>query len=140
MNSAIAANAEARESLPSPVSPLTPSSLRHEARDNYSSIASDGPGPRERVDTAQVLPNPSAQSNTAHGPAHHGSGFGESLSEGGPVEDQTTRASPPQNVPGPGDTIAVVQSAGERHFPRFHKLQPELMSPSSRRACFEPAT
>jgi hypothetical protein len=108
MNPAIAANAEARETLPSPVSPLTPSFPSHEAQENYSSIAPDGPDSREHVDAAQVLPDSSAQTNTAHGP-----GFGESRLEGGLVDDEATRAQPLQNVPGPGETIVEAQSVGE---------------------------
>jgi hypothetical protein len=108
MNPAIAANAEARETLPSPVSPLTPSFPSHEAQENYSSIAPDGPDSREHVDAAQVLPDSSAQTNTAHGPS-----FGESRLEGGLVDDEATRAQPLQNVPGPGETIVEAQSVGE---------------------------
>jgi hypothetical protein len=113
MNPAIAANAEARETLPSPVSPLTPSFPSHEAQENYSSIAPDGPDSREHVNAAQVLPDSSAQTNTAHGPAHLGPGFGESRLEGGLVDDEATRAQPLQNVPGPGETIVEAQSVGE---------------------------
>ena len=129
MNSAIAANAEARETLPSPVSPLTPSFPSHEAQENYSSIVSDGPDSREHVNAAQILPDSSARTNTVHGPAHLGPGFGESRPEGGTVNDETRRAQPLQNVPGPGETIVVVQSSSKRHFHRSHALQQKLMQP-----------
>jgi hypothetical protein len=113
INSAIAANAEARETLPSPVSPLTPSFPSHEAQQSYSSIAPDGPDSREHVNAAQVLPDSSARTNTAHGPAHLGLGFGESRPEGGRVDDETTRTQPLQNVPGLDKTIVEAQSVGE---------------------------
>jgi hypothetical protein len=113
MNSAIAANAEARETLPSPVSPMTPSFPSHEAQESYSSIASDGPDLRAHVDAGQVLPDSSALTNTARGSAHVGSGTREPQPEAGPVSGETAQAQPAQNLPGSDETNVEAQSVGE---------------------------
>jgi hypothetical protein len=110
-----AMNADADETLLSPVSPLSTSSSSHEARNNYPPVTLDNPDLQENVSTAQVLPSPSVQTNIAHEFAQAGLSIRESLPEAGPVEDETVRAQLPQNLPDPVETnvLDLGQNAGE---------------------------
>jgi hypothetical protein len=115
LNSAGATNADADETLLSPVSPLSTASSSHGARNNYSPVTLDNPDLQEDVSAAQVLPSPSVQTNIAHGSAQAGLSIRESLPEAGPVEDEAVRAQFPQNLPDPVETnvLDLGQNAGE---------------------------
>jgi uncharacterized protein involved in copper resistance len=114
MDPAIAASVQAGENLHSPVSPLSPSLLSHEAQGDYSPVAANDLDVQEHVNATQVLPNSSALTNTAHGSAHVGSGIRESQPEAGLVPGEAAQAQVAQNIPGSGETNVVMQSAGER--------------------------
>jgi hypothetical protein len=112
VNSATAANAEADGTLLSPVSPLSISSSSHEAHDNYSPVTLDDPDLQQPVSAGQVLLNPLAPTNVAHGFVHPVPAIREALPEASPTEDQTVRLQPSHNLSDPDETNAMVQGAG----------------------------
>jgi hypothetical protein len=113
MNFAGATNADADENLLSPVPPLSTSSSSHEARNNYSPVTLDNPDLQESGSAAQVLPNPSVQTDIAHGSAQACPSIRESLPDASTVEDGTARVRLPQDLPDPVETNVLGQNAGE---------------------------
>lgn len=113
MYSAIAANAEADETLLRPVSPTSPSSSSREAQKTYSPVTMDDADLQDHVSATQALPYPLAPTSVAPGSIHNEHETRNSLPQAGSTGDETAPFVPLQSLSDSVGTNNVPPEAGE---------------------------